>query len=109
MSSRPIAFDADQLGRRLIPEDRDLLERLVRWSEENDPDGDRFDPAPFARMLSSNRPLTPKQRSWAKGLAERLLDEPAYENLASSGKVYRGREVATPAVLQNLPKKPPGR
>jgi hypothetical protein len=32
-----------------------------------------------------------------------------YQNLMSSGKAPRGREVPTPAVLLNKPLKPPGR
>lgn len=49
--------------------------------------------------------LSVKQTKWAKG----LLDQPDYENLVSSGKVPRGREVPTPAVLLHRPLKPPGR
>lgn len=51
--------------------------------------------------------LTAKQRSWA----QELVGKPVYENLASSGKAPRGREVPTPVVLrrENLPMKPPGR
>ena len=54
--------------------------------------------------------LTAKQRRWAAGIWARLNGEeapPEYENLISSGKAPRGKEVPTPAILQNLPKKPP--
>lgn len=51
--------------------------------------------------------LTEKQRAWAKGVLERASGEPEYLNLASSGKLCRGREVETPEVLKNLPKSPP--
>jgi hypothetical protein len=53
--------------------------------------------------------LSEKQRGWLRGVYEKLFQAPVYENLVSSGKVPRGREVPTPIVLQNLPKKPPGR
>lgn len=52
--------------------------------------------------------LTPSRRRWAREVAARVRPG-AYENLVSSGRVPRGREVPTPAVLQHLPKKPPGR
>lgn len=53
--------------------------------------------------------LTPSQRKYAKGVKERATEEPEYLNLASSGKLVRGREVETPKVLKNLPLKPPPR
>jgi hypothetical protein len=53
--------------------------------------------------------LSPTQRSYMKDMHERLVGEPEYELLVSRGLVSRGKEVPTPAVLQNLPKKPPGR
>ena len=53
--------------------------------------------------------LTEKQRAWGKNVLERATDNPEYLNLASSGKLCRGREVETPEVLKNLPKVPPGR
>lgn len=56
--------------------------------------------------------LTDTQRMWAREVAERLgVDEPEYENLASSGKVARGREVATIPMLERdkLPMHPPRR
>jgi hypothetical protein len=49
--------------------------------------------------------LTQKQRAWAK----EVVGKPVYENLISSGRAPHGREVPTPAVLQNRPLKPPGR
>jgi len=56
-------------------------------------------------------PLTKKQRQWIEAAlrGEKFEPEPEYENLVSSGRVPRGREVPTPAILQNLPKKPPPR
>jgi hypothetical protein len=51
--------------------------------------------------------LTTKQREWVTTVHERIV--PAYANLVSRGLVPRGREVETPAVLRNLPKRPPQR
>jgi hypothetical protein len=51
--------------------------------------------------------LTEKQRTWVTSVHERIV--PQYANLVSRGLVPRGREVETPAVLLNLPKKPPSR
>ena len=51
--------------------------------------------------------LTEKQRHWVDVVYERF--SPQYENLVSRGLVPRGREVLTPPVLQNLPKRPPPR
>lgn len=99
----------------LSSDDQRLLQRLVEWGDKRDAgeeesDGDaRIDVAPFREMLSRNRPLSDAQRAWARGLTERLFDEPTYENLASTGRVCIGRPVPTPPVLQNLPKAPPGR
>lgn len=53
------------------------------------------------------RELTERQRAWAAAVRERVA--PQYENLVSSGRAPRGREVPTPTVLQNLPKRPPTR
>ena len=52
--------------------------------------------------------LTAERRSWARKVAKRI-GTLGYENLVSTGRVPRGKEVPTPAVLLNLPKKPPGR
>lgn len=49
--------------------------------------------------------LTDRQRRWVVGAYERLV--PQYANLMSRGLAPRGKEVPTPPVLQNLPKKPP--
>lgn len=51
--------------------------------------------------------LTDKQRAWLTVVRARVI--PEYENLVSRGLVPRGKEVPTPAVLQNLPKAPPKR
>ena len=91
----------------LTREDRALLERAIAAASEAERDAAAD---AFRRMLGGRRALTPKQRAWAEGIAEgRFVEpEPQYENLVSSGRVPRGREVETPAVLRDLPKRPPG-
>jgi hypothetical protein len=64
----------------------------------------------FTKMLAKvNRglDLTVGERNWAI----RMLDErePQAQNLWSRGLVPKGRDVATPEVLKNLPLKPPHR
>jgi hypothetical protein len=49
--------------------------------------------------------LTDAQRDWATAVRERVA--PQYANLVSRGLVPRGREVPTPPVLRDLPKRPP--
>jgi hypothetical protein len=51
--------------------------------------------------------LTEKQRSYVHDIYEKLFDAPIYANLVSAGKVPLGNPVETPAVLKNLPLKPP--
>lgn len=65
------------------------------------------DMASVLRERGERSKLSAKQRQFAMT----VLGEPDYENLVSSGKAPRGREVETPDVLKphNLPKKPPGR
>lgn len=53
--------------------------------------------------------LSDRQRAWVKDVYEKVFDDPQYENLVSRGLVPRGKEVETPAVLRNLPLRPPGR
>jgi hypothetical protein len=93
-------------------EDLALLRRLVDDSDVLDYERDAF--AQMLRQLEASsseggyHALSEPRRLWAREVAERVGCI-GYENLVSSGLVPRGREVATPAVLQNLPKKPPGR
>jgi hypothetical protein len=93
---------------RLAPEDERMLRALLAEVEDDDEE-QRFRVGPFRDMLARGRPLSDKQRSWLRSTYERVCGEPTYENLASSGRLCRGREVPTPTVLQNLPKKPPTR
>ena len=95
----------------ISPFDAHMLEKLIAWANENDPEAEKFDIEPFRQMLERDRQLSDKQRAWVKDVFERFCDEPIYKNLVSSGQVPRGREVELPAVLrpENLPKKPPQR
>jgi len=64
----------------------------------------------FADREYARWSLSEKQRRWVVSVLEQ--HEPTYEgDLVSSGKVPRGREVATIPALrpENLPKAPPGR
>ena len=102
----------------LRDEDLKKLRALVARADDP-PDQECDDPPwaePFRRMLddleSGKWPvLTDKQRVWVNGIYDKVFDAPQYENLFSSGKVPRGTigKTPTPTVLQNLPKKPPGR
>jgi FMN phosphatase YigB (HAD superfamily) len=91
--------------------DLQLLEELVAADLRD------YEDAAFRDMLAALEgsgegtfaTLSNAQRAWAYEVAERVGCSPDYVNLVSSGRVPRGREVPTPAVLQNLPKKPPGR
>lgn len=69
----------------------------------------RFDLQAYGGMEIPSAPmfrqLTEKQRAWVKSVHARVV--PYYANLVSRGLVPRGKEVPTPAVLQNLPKRPP--
>ena len=99
----------------LFPDDRRMLEELLATVRDMGADSFErradqwFDPSPFRDMLARDRSLTDKQRSWLRSVYEKVVGTPQYENMISSGKAPRGREVPTPKVLLNLPKKPPGR
>jgi hypothetical protein len=89
--------------------DAHMLEKLIAWANENDPDGERLSIEPFRQMLDRDRPLSLKQVAWLKDVYDKFCDVPQYENLVSSGKVPRGREIELPEVLKKLPMKPPQR
>lgn len=98
----------------LVPEDRDLLKRVLDWARAHEDDLDDNAAkwyAAFTEWWDKYRPLSERQRAWLKAIADRLELEPTYLNLYSSGKVPRGEKLATevPAVLRApLPKRPPG-
>jgi hypothetical protein len=53
--------------------------------------------------------LTERQRGFLRGVHTRYCKGESYRNDWSAGRVEKGRDVPLPAVLQNLPKKPPTR
>lgn len=94
----------------LRDEDIKLLKKVLKFIDESSSEKLGTQRDSFEHMLIGLQErrfnnLTTKQRMWAKS----ILDEPEYENLVSEGKAPRGREVPTPAVLQQRPLKPPGR
>ena len=90
-----------------------LLDQCLRWADEHDDVAeDRFNVEAFERMrrtIARGGRLSPSQESWIEGVYAKLFDEPTYRNEWSAGAIPRGKEVPTPAVLQNLPLRPPGR
>lgn len=82
--------------------DLDLLDEIL-----NSTDLDIKEHIAFTNMRSQLRTqrhaqLSRKQREWAEEAARRCVPIDAKD-------VPRGRTVVTPVVLQNLPKRPPGR
>lgn len=76
-------------------------------SPGNDPELESHERSAFVGMLDdliagTHSHMTDRQRGWAIDVADRLKP-------IDVSKVPRGREVATPAVLTNLPKAPPKR
>jgi hypothetical protein len=101
----------------LQPEDakllRDCLEfySLREQAQQLDDNEERHRDA-FQDMIDRWRHLTPTQRSYVRGVHERLNLGVHYENAWSAGKVPRGKALATPVpevLLRPLPKRPPGR
>jgi hypothetical protein len=92
---------------KLTPEEKTMLEELLGFSLEKE--DSRIDEKAFQQMLDRGLALTEKQAKWVRGVYDRVFDSPSYENLFSAGKVPLGKPVETPAVLRNLPKKPPSR
>jgi hypothetical protein len=86
-------------------DDRTLLRLLLQdfGDDVSSEERDAFDGMLRTTVRSSMSlvPLTQKQRAWAEEVARRVVP-------FDSNEVPRGKEVATPAVLKNLPKRPPG-
>lgn len=99
----------------LAHEDRDLLRQAIGKLNEIDEREEAQERSleTFGSLLLRGRALTAKQRAWAAGViaGHYVEPEPEYENLISSGRAPRGREVETPALLrrENLPLRPPRR
>lgn len=94
-----------------------LIDEVLATVEGTDDDEEtRFRVSDFRSMRerllkfeNSQAPVSERQATYIRDVHERVLGVPQYENLFSSGKLCIGRPVETPAVLKNLPKKPPGR
>ncbi len=101
---------SDELKRRvrsrLSDEDERMLKSLLAASPDEDEEV-RFQPRPFREMLERGYPLSERQRAWLHDVYERIVGEPQYVNMASSGKLARGREVTVNC--GPLPKRPPQR
>lgn len=93
-------------------EARALLNELLRLDDDKLTDDTR---AAFEDMQESDRVLSAKQVSWINGVADKNdIANMSTANLWSSLSVaeqarIRGKDVPTPASLQNRPLKPPGR
>ncbi len=92
-------------------ETEELLEAAIEKADERD---DEVAGNAFRSMLEkyengSLKQLTPKQSAWAKAVVAgtRYEPEPEYENLASTGKAPRGREVEL--MVKDKPLRPPGK
>lgn len=92
----------------LAPDDAVMLRECLALVDDIDEEV-RFNARAFDEMLRRDRPLSEKQRAWVRAVHEKICGTPHYENAWSAGRVPRGRDVPTPAVLQNLPMRPPPR
>lgn len=104
-----------------VSEDMNMLRRLVaegnrreESDEEEHPNLQDHVRRAFADILSLlenglRQSLSERQRAWVRDVYDRVFDEPLYENLASSGKLARGREVKLLVDDMPKPKKPPQR
>lgn len=64
----------------------------------------------LAMLDAGRRTLSERQRSWVREVGKRAgADVDNVMERWKRGEIPRGREVETPAVLRNLPMKPPGR
>lgn len=99
------------------PEDAKLLRACIAFYKHRDEvesldENEAKHLAAFESMYALYRPLSSKQKSYLKGIFERLFDEPLYENAFSAGKIPLGEALKTPVpevLLKPLPMKPPGR
>lgn len=94
-------------------DDLTLLRRCLDWAGANEDEAeDRFNVGAFRGMLERvqhGRALSHDQRIWVQDVIDKLFGEPVYRNEWSAGQILKGRDVPTPAVLRNLPLKPPTR
>jgi hypothetical protein len=90
---------------RTINDDK-LLRRALRIKRLTPKELEMFEKW-FSDIDSGRRAsLSERERIWVNDVVDR--EEPRYANLVSRGLVPRGKEVETPAILRDLPMKPPG-
>lgn len=84
--------------------DVDLLDRVLsdRSGDVSTAERKAFQEMRGAIVLEERTALSKRQRAWTEEACRRIMP-------INAADVPRGREVATPHVLQNLPMKPPGR
>jgi hypothetical protein len=90
---------------------RDLhaLRALLMSDRLREDEAESFDDM-LTRLERGRFPLTEKQRAWVLSRCEELgVDPDPRSHEERNRDVPRGREVATPPVLTNLPKAPPRR
>lgn len=101
----------------MTPDDAKLLRACIAWASEQEKNRDldeneeRWRDA-FQGMLDRWRTLTDSQRSYVKGVYERVIGEPLYENAFSAGKIPLGTSMRTPipeVLKKPLPMRPPQR
>jgi hypothetical protein len=103
------AWDTAKARAGLAHRDRDvkrLRALLERWNELTEWEGNAFGDMLDA-LTADPRELTTAQRESVEKAADRLGLEIEYEDLISSGKAPRGREVES--MIKDHPLKPPGR
>ncbi len=88
----------------LSEDDKGALKELLAQAWENER---RFNVRAFRGMLDRNKPLSSEQRKWLMDVRERILGIPQYVNLASTGKLARGKEVQS--MVTGLALRPPHR
>jgi len=84
--------------------DRRMLEEVLAEARE---DETRFRVSVFNRWLVEDAALSTKQRSWLRDAHEKVTGTPNYVNMASSGKLVPGKEVAS--MVKDHPLRPPQR
>lgn len=91
-----------------IEKDRAHLQQALEKKELADEHREAFEDM-LEKMTEKARELSPKQRAYVRSVLGDDVEDDKPIVLFSSGKIPVGNPVETPAVLRNLPLKPPGR
>jgi len=99
---------AARVGAARHGQDVELLKKLLddHWHELREGEGNAFGDMLDA-LEGGQGELTDKQRSWAREVGERVGAVIEYENLMSTGRAPRGREVEL--MVKDKPLRPPQR